>query len=324
MKLQQLRYIWEVSQHGLNVSATAESLLTSQPGISKQMRLLEEELGVPIFARNGKHLTSATPAGEEILRVAGEILDRVNQIRGIADEYCDPEKGILSIATTHTQARYALPSIVETFIRRYPQVTLTIHQGTPNQISDLAAKGIADIAIATEALELYDNLVMLPCYRWNRCVLVRRDHPLAETKKLSLEQIAAFPIVTYVFGFTGRSRLDEAFDSAGLESRVVLTAVDADVIKTYVRSGLGIGIVAKMAYDQEADKDLVALDAAHLFGESLTHIGVRRDKFLRGYMYDFMELFASHLSQELINRAMNLKNKQDVARLFEDYEIPAK
>ena len=324
MKLQQLRYIWEVSQHGLNVSATAESLLTSQPGISKQMRLLEEELGVPIFARNGKHLTSATPAGEEILRVAGEILDRVNQIRGIADEYCDPKKGILSIATTHTQARYALPSIVETFIRRYPQVTLTIHQGTPNQISDLAAKGIADIAIATEALELYDNLVMLPCYRWNRCVLVRRDHPLAETKKLSLEQIAAFPIVTYVFGFTGRSRLDEAFDSAGLESRVVLTAVDADVIKTYVRSGLGIGIVAKMAYDQEADKDLVALDAGHLFGESLTHIGVRRDKFLRGYMYDFMELFASHLSQELINRAMNLKNKQDVARLFEDYEIPAK
>ncbi|RUM53194.1 MAG: HTH-type transcriptional regulator CysB [Methylococcus sp.] len=324
MKLQQLRYIWEVSQHGLNVSATAESLLTSQPGISKQMRLLEEELGVPIFARNGKHLTSATPAGEEILRVAGEILDRVNQIRGIADEYCDPKKGILSIATTHTQARYALPSIVETFIRRYPQVTLTIHQGTPNQISDLAAKGIADIAIATEALELYDNLVMLPCYRWNRCVLVRRDHPLAETKKLSLEQIAAFPIVTYVFGFTGRSRLDEAFDSAGLESRVVLTAVDADVIKTYVRSGLGIGIVAKMAYDQEADKDLVALDAGHLFGESLTHIGVRRDKFLRGYMYDFMELFASHLSQELINRAMNLKNKQDVARLFEDCEIPAK
>ncbi|MCS5565932.1 MAG: HTH-type transcriptional regulator CysB [Methylococcales bacterium] len=324
MKLQQLRYIWEVSQHGLNVSATAESLLTSQPGISKQMRLLEEELGVPIFARNGKHLTSATPAGEEILRVAGEILDRVNQIRGIADEYCDPKKGVLSIATTHTQARYALPSIVETFIQQYPQVTLTIHQGTPNQISDLAAKGVADIAIATEALELYDNLVVLPCYRWNRCVLVRRDHPLAETKKISLEQIAIFPIVTYVFGFTGRSRLDEAFDSAGLEPRVVLTAVDADVIKTYVRSGLGIGIIAKMAYDQETDKDLVALDAAHLFGESLTHIGIRRDKFLRGYMYDFMELFAPHLSQKLINRAMNLKNKQEAARLFEDYEIPAK
>jgi LysR family cys regulon transcriptional activator len=324
MKLQQLRYIWEVSQHGLNVSATAESLLTSQPGISKQMRLLEGELGVPIFARNGKHLTSATPAGEEILRVAGEILDRVNQIRGIADEYCDPKKGVLSIATTHTQARYALPSIVETFIRQYPQVTLTIHQGTPNQISDLAAKGVADIAIATEALELYDNLVMLPCYRWNRCVLVRRDHSLAETKKLNLDQIAAFPIVTYVFGFTGRSRLDEAFDNAGLEPRVVLTAVDADVIKTYVRSGLGIGIIAKMAYDQEADKDLVALDAGHLFGESLTHIGIRRDKFLRGYMYDFMELFAPHLSQELIHRVMNLQNKQDVARLFEDYEIPAK
>lgn len=324
MKLQQLRYIREVAQHNLNVSVTAESLFTSQPGISKQIRLLEEELGLPIFSRSGKHLTGLTEAGREILEVAGQILDKVDRIKGIADEYCDNRKGALSIATTHTQARYALPAIVETFINRYPGVTLTIHQGTPTQISDLASRGIADIAIATEALELYENLVMLPCYRWNRCILVRQDHPLATSKDVTLENIATYPIVTYVFGFTGRSRLDEAFDRARLEPKVVLTAVDADVIKTYVRSGLGIGIIAKMAYDFESDKDLVALDASHLFGESLTHIGIRRDKFLRGYIYDFIELFAPHLTRELVDSAIELRDKQDVAKLFEHYDIPLK
>ncbi|MGH8548241.1 MAG: HTH-type transcriptional regulator CysB [Methylococcales bacterium] len=324
MKLQQLRYIWEVAQHNLNVSVTAESLFTSQPGISKQIRLLEEELGLAIFSRSGKHLTGLTEAGREILEVAGQILDKVDRIKGIADEHCDHRKGTLSIATTHTQARYALPAIVETFINRYPGVTLTIHQGTPTQISDLASRGTADIAIATEALELYANLVMLPCYRWNRCILVRRDHPLATSKDLTLANIAAFPIVTYVFGFTGRSRLDEAFNRAKLEPKVVLTAVDADVIKTYVRSGLGIGIIAKMAYDIESDKDLVALDASHLFGESLTHIGIRKDKFLRGYMYEFIELFAPHLTRDLVDKAIEMKDKQDVAKLFEHYDIPLK
>lgn len=322
MKLQQLRYIWEVSQHNLNVSVTAESLFTSQPGISKQIKLLEDELGLPIFTRSGKHLSGLTEAGREILEVAGQILDKVDRIKGIADEYSDHRKGTLSIATTHTQARYALPSIVETFINRYPGITLTLHQGTPIQISDLASRGTADLAIATEALELYENLVMLPCYRWNRCILVRRDHPLAKCRNLTLEDIAAFPIVTYVFGFTGRSRLDEAFDRAKLVPKVVLTAVDADVIKTYVRSGLGIGIIAKMAYDLEADRDLVALDASHLFGESLTHIGIRKDKFLRGYMYDFIALFAPHLTREVVDRAIELKDKQQVAKLFEHYEIP--
>ncbi|MGR9105522.1 MAG: HTH-type transcriptional regulator CysB [Gammaproteobacteria bacterium] len=324
MKLQQLRYIWEVAQHNLNVSLTADSLFTSQPGISKQIRLLEEELGLPIFERSGKHLTGLTEAGKEILEVAGQILDQVDRIRGIADEFCDNRKGTLSIATTHTQARYALPAVVETFMSRFPGVTLTIHQGTPTQISDLASRGIADIAIATEAMELYENLVTLPCYRWNRCILVRKDHPLATQAELTLEKIANFPIVTYVFGFTGRSRLDEAFDHAGLEPKVVLTAVDADVIKTYVRSGLGIGIIAKMAYDVQADHDLVALDASHLFGESLTHIGVRKDKFLRAYIYDFIELFAPHLTRDLVDSALRLKDKQEVAKLFEHYDIPLK
>ncbi|MGH8557956.1 MAG: HTH-type transcriptional regulator CysB [Methylococcales bacterium] len=324
MKLQQLRYIREVAQHNLNVSVTAESLFTSQPGISKQIRLLEEELGLPVFFRNGKHLTGITEAGKEILEVAGQILDQVDRIKGIAQEYRDNRKGALSIATTHTQARYALPSIVESFIARFPGVVLTIHQGTPTQISELASRGVADIAIATEALELYENLVMLPCYRWNRCILVRQDHALATRKHLALEEIAEFPIVTYVFGFTGRSRLDEAFERAKLKPKVVLTAVDADVIKTYVRSGLGVGIIAKMAYDARMDNDLVALDASHLFGESMTHIGMRKDKFLRGYMYDFIELFAPHLTRDLVNRAINTKEKQDVAKLFENHAIPLK
>lgn len=324
MKLQQLRYVWEVAQHNLNVSVTAESLFTSQPGISKQIRLLEEELGLPIFTRNGKHLTGLTEAGNRILNVAGEILDKVDKIKGIAEDYSDHRKGALSIATTHTQARYALPKIVEIFIARYPGVTLTIHQGTPNQISDLASRGIADIAIATEALELYDNLVMLPCYRWNRCILVQKEHPLSLSPTLTLTEIAEFPIITYVFGFTGRSRLDEAFENAKLKPKVVLTAVDADVIKTYVRSGLGIGIIATMAYDPIADNDLMALDASHLFGESLTHIGLRKDKFLRGYIYDFIELFASHLTREVVDRAISIKEKHGVAQLFENYSIPEK
>ena len=324
MKLQQLRYVWEVAQHNLNVSVTAESLFTSQPGISKQIRLLEEELGLPIFTRNGKHLTGLTEAGTHILDVAGEILDKVDKIKGIAEDYSDNRKGALSIATTHTQARYALPKIVEIFIARYPEVTLTLHQGTPNQISDLASRGIADIAIATEALELYDNLVMLPCYRWNRCILVKKEHPLSAKSNVTLSDIAEFPIITYVFGFTGRSRLDEAFEKAKLTPKVVLTAVDADVIKTYVRSGLGIGIIATMAYDPLTDKDLTALDASHLFGESLTHIGLRKDKFLRGYIYDFIELFAAHLTRAVVDRAIEIKEKHGVAKLFEHYEIPEK
>lgn len=322
MKLQQLRYIWEVSQHDLNVSVTAESLFTSQPGISKQIRLLEDELGLPIFTRNGKHLTEMTDAGEAIVELAGEILDKVENIKNVAQEFRDNKKGTLSIATTHTQARYALPPVIGAFMKRYPGVSLKIDQGTPMQISELASRGVADIAIATEALELFENLVMLPCYEWNRCILVKRDHPLARLKKMALEDVAAYPIITYVFGFTGRSRLDEAFDKCNLKPQVVLTAVDADVIKTYVRLGLGIGIVAKMAYDPATDKDLVSIDSGHLFGNSITQIGVRRDKFLRSYTYDFIELFAPHLTRETVEAAMQLRDKSDVDALFDDVKLP--
>ena len=228
----------------------------------------------------------------------------------------------LSIATTHTQARYALPATIKAFIERYPDVSLHMHQGTPMQISEMAADGTVDFAIATEALELFSDLIMMPCYRWNRCILVPRDHPLAQTSELTLEDVAEHPIVTYVFGFTGRSKLDEAFVEKGLVPRVVFTAADADVIKTYVRLGLGIGIVAGMAHDPEMDPDLVALDASHLFASSVTRIGCRRGTFLRGYMYEFIEDFAPHLTRDVVQEAFACTTKANLEELFSHLELP--
>ena len=322
MKLQQLRYIWEVAHHDLNVSATAKSLYTSQPGISKQIRLLEDELGVEVFSRSGKHLTRITPAGESILRKAGEILRKVESIKQVAQEFSNERKGSLSIATTHTQARYALPKVIGGFIKDYPDVSLHMHQGTPMQIAEMAADGSVDFAIATEALELFSDLVMMPCYRWNRCVLVPKNHPLTQSSQLTIEDVAQHPIVTYVFGFTGRSKLDEAFMERGLAPKVVFTAADADVIKTYVRLGLGIGIVSKMAYNPEEDSDLVALDVGHLFKSSMTKIGFRRGTFLRGFMYEFIEAFAPHLTREVVNEAFTCKSKLELEELFSNIDLP--
>jgi len=323
MKLQQLRYIWEVAHHDLNVSATAQSLFTSQPGISKQIRLLEDELGLEIFARSGKHLTRITPGGEIIIREAGEILRRVEGIKKIAQEFSNQRKGDLSIATTHTQARYALPPVIKEFMAEYPEVSLHMHQGTPMQISELAASGAVDFAIATEAMELFKDLIMMPCYKWNRCVIVPKDHPLTKNPELTLEELAEYPLVTYVFGFTGRSKLDEAFQAAGLTPRVIFTAADADVIKTYVRLGLGVGIIASMAYDPETDRDLVALDASKLFRPSVTRIGFRKGTFLRGYMYDFIQRFAPHLTRERVDEAVAHQGKRaEIEELFRDVELP--
>lgn len=322
MKLQQLKYICEVANHRLNVSATAEALFTSQPGISKQIRTLEDELGVRIFQRSGKHLVGVTPAGREILAVAGRILGEVENVRRLADEHSDPRRGDLSIATTHTQARYALPPVIKAFRGRYPKVSLHMHQGTPVQISEMAARGGVDFAIATEALELFENLVMMPCYRWNRAALVPVGHPLAGRSRVKLEDLARFPIVTYVFGFTGRSQLDRAFNAAHLNPEVVFTATDADVIKTYVKLGLGVGIVASMAYDKRNDADLVALPVNHLFEPSTTKIGFRRGTVLRGYMYDFMHLFAPHLDRDLVDRALHAGSQEELDRLFKDIPLP--
>lgn len=322
MKLQQLRYIWEVAHHDLNVSATAQSLYTSQPGISKQIRMLEDELGVEIFARSGKHLTRITPAGEAILKTTGEILRKVESIKQVAQEFSDERRGSLSIATTHTQARYALPNTIQKFIEDYPDVSLHMHQGTPMQISEMAADGSVDFAIATEAMELFSDLIMMPCYRWNRTIIVPKNHPLAQLSELTLEDVAQHPIVTYVFGFTGRSKLDEAFLKKGLVPKVVFTAADADVIKTYVRLGLGIGIVAGMAFDEQLDDDLVALDASKLFEPSITRIGFRRGTFLRSFMYDFIEAFAPHLDKALVNQAYDCSSRQELEDLFSAIELP--
>jgi len=322
MKLQQLRYIWEVAHHGLNVSATAQSLYTSQPGISKQIRLLEDELGVEVFARSGKHLTRITPAGETIIEKAGEILRTVESIKQAAQEFSNERKGSLSVATTHTQARYALPDVIEGFIDKYPEVSLHMHQGTPVQIAEMAADGAVDFAIATEGLDLFGDLVMMPCYRWDRCIVVKKDHPLAQLSTVGLADVAEYPLVTYVFGFTGRSKLDEAFLREGLAPKVVFTATDADVIKTYVRLGLGIGIIAKMAHDEVLDDDLVAIDADTLFESSTTMIGCRRGTFLRGYMYEFIQLFAPHLSREIVDQAFAASSKAELDRLFETIELP--
>jgi LysR family cys regulon transcriptional activator len=322
MKLQQLRYIWEIARHNLNVSATAESLYTSQPGISKQVRMLEDELGIQIFHRSGKHLTEITPAGRVIIKKAGEMLDEIEKVRQIAQEFSDPDRGTLSIATTHTQARYVLPPIIKQFIGRYPDVALHMHQGTPLQISELASKGMVDFAIATEALELFDNLIMMPCYLWNRSVIFPHGHPLGSVKELSLEQIAEYPIVTYVFGFTGRSQLDQAFNVRGLTPRVVFTASDADVIKTYVKLGLGVGIVASMAFDPVLDKELQAVDVSHLFEASTTKIGFRRGTMLRAYMFDFIELFAPQLKRTIVEAAAVTPNQEELEKLFHGFKLP--
>ncbi len=322
MKLQQLRYIWEVAHHDLNVSATAQSLYTSQPGISKQIRLLEDELGVEIFSRSGKHLTRITPAGEAILQTTGEILRKVESIKQVAQEFSNDKKGSLSLATTHTQARYVLPRIIQNFIENYPEVSLHMHQGTPMQISEMAADGTVDFAIATEAMELFSDLIMMPCYKWNRAIVVPKNHPLCQVSELTLEEVAKHPIVTYVFGFTGRSKLDEAFMERGLVPRIVFTAADADVIKTYVRMGLGIGIIAKMAHNEEIDSDLVALDASKLFKPSITKIGFRRGTFIRGFMYEFIESFAPHLSRNLVEEAYSCTSKLELDELFQDIQLP--
>ncbi|UKA00898.1 HTH-type transcriptional regulator CysB [Photobacterium damselae] len=324
MKLQQLRYIVEVVNHNLNVSSTAESLYTSQPGISKQVRLLEDELGIQIFERSGKHLTKVTPAGEEIVRIARDILSRVESIKSVAGEHTHPEVGTLNIATTHTQARYALPDVIQGFTTRFPKVSLHMHQGTPSQIADAVAKGTTDFAIATEALHLYQDMIMLPCYHWNRSIVVRSDHPLAKKEKISIHDLANYSLVTYVFGFTGRSELDSAFNRAGLTPKIVFTATDADVIKTYVRLGIGVGVIASMAMDDERDQDLVAIDASHIFAASTTKIGFKKGSFLRTYMYDFMERFAPHLTRNVVDQAIALKSNAEIEEMFSTMELPVR
>src|SRR5579871_6398685 len=265
MKLHQLRYLAAVAQSGLNITAAAQKLHTSQPGVSKQIKLLEDELGFQIFVREGRNLTRITPAGQQVIERALRILQEANSIRSLSTELRDENKGSLSIGTTHTQARYVLPDVIREFRTRYPQVRLNLHQGTSEQIAEMAASDRIDCAIATGSEQLFADLTLMPCYRWYRTVIVPRGHPLASAGRLTLKALAAYPIITYTFSFTGPSSLNDAFAKAGLTPNVVITARDADVIKTYVRLGLGVGIVAHMAIDPRQDADLKAIDASHVF-----------------------------------------------------------
>jgi LysR family cys regulon transcriptional activator len=304
MKLQQLRYLCEVANQGLNLSKAAEILHTSQPGISKQIRLLENELGVDIFVRNGKRVVETTPPGRAIIEIAERMLRDAKNLKQVGQEFANEASGSLTIATTHTQARYALPTAIKHFTARYPKVRLILRQGNPTQIAELVTSGVADIAIATEAIELFDELVMLPCYEWNRCVVVPPRHPLLKLRNLTLEAIAEHPIITYDFAFTGRSKINQAFDAKGLVPNVVLTALDADVIKTYVELGLGIGILAQMAFEPKRDRHLRSIDASHLFEPSTTRIGISRNSYLRRYVYEFIEIFAPPLNHSVVTAAM--------------------
>ncbi len=321
MNLQQLRYLSMLADSGLNVSRAAERLHTSQPGISKQLRLLEQELGVELFKRHGKHLQALTPVGQSILTQARGVLQRVEGIRQTAAEALDESRGALNIATTHTQSRYLLPPVISRFVARYPDVALQMQQGTPLQVAQLVSRGEADVAIATEALDELPDLVTMPCFRWNRAVLVPRGHPLAKASPLTLAQLAKWPLVTYVQGFTGRARVDQAFELAGLQPRVVFTAADADVIKTYVRLGMGVGVIASMAVEPERDTDLVVLDASHLFEWSTTSLAFRRESGLRGYLYEFIALFAPHLTRERVDAFIGATPQQR-ARLLAAVPVP--
>jgi len=310
VNLQQLRYVCAVVDHGLNVSDAAEALFTSQPGISKQIRQFEEELGLTVFVRQGKRLAALTPAGEIVIATARRALREVANLKRVAEEFRGEDTGTLAIATTHTQARYVLPRVLREFATRYPKVRVVLHQGNPLQVAEQTARGDVDVGIATEALADFPELVTLPCYEWNRVVLVPKRHPLAKMKPLTLEALAKFPIVTYDFSFTGRSAINAAFAAKGLEPNVVLTALDSDVIKTYVELGMGVGIIAQMAYDPVRDTAFEKIDAGHLFAPSTTRLGLRHGVFLRAYIYAFIALFAPRYDRAAVDAALEGRTRQ--------------
>ena len=325
MKLQQLKYLLAIVDNGLNITAAADKLYTSQPGVSKQLKLLEEELGLQLFVRKGKSLGSITAAGQQVIDRARLIMHEVENIRSLASDYYHEEEGSLSIATTHTQARYVLPEVIREFRDRYPGVNLNLHQGTSEQIADMVKANEIDFAIATGAHDLFGDLLLVPSYHWDRKIIVPNSHELAALdRKLTLNDLAEYPLVTYVFSFGGQSSLKRAFADQGLEPDVVFTARDADVIKTYVRMGLGVGIVASMAEDCDDQKDLTAIDAEGLFPRSTTWIGFRKDIVLRRYMLDFVQLFAPHITIDQLEQTRHVRSQADVDSLFSDAIIPVR
>ena len=305
MNFQQLRSLREATRRGYNLTEVAAMMHTSQPGVSRQIRELEDELGVEIFIRAGKRLTGLTPPGETLLPIVERLLLEADNLRRVGQDYADSAQGRLSIAATHSQARYALPHAVRDFRALFPDVTLHLHQGSPRQVADMLLSCEADIGVATEALSSHEALVTLSCYRWTHSIVLPHGHPLlALQAPVSLEQLAQYPIITYEQGYTGRSHIDQAFARAGLVPEIVLTAMDADVIKTYVELGMGVGIVASIAFDPDRDRHLQALDARHLFALNVTRLGLRKGVWLRGYAYRFIEAFAPTLTMEVVERAL--------------------
>ena len=325
MKLQQLKYLLAIVDNGLNITAAAERLYTSQPGVSKQLKLLEEELGLQLFTRKGKSLGGITAAGRQVIDRARLIMQEVDNIRSLASDYYHEEEGTLSIATTHTQARYVLPEVIREFRKRYPKVSLNLHQGTSEQIADMVSANEIDFAIATGSRDLFSDLLLVPSYHWDRKIIVPKDHELSRLNgKVTLHELAKHPLVTYVFSFGGQSSLKKAFADEGLEPDVVFTARDADVIKTYVRMGLGVGIVASMAEDCEDKKDLAAIEAEGLFPRSTTWIGFRKEAVLRRYMLDFVQLFAPHITADQLEKTRHARTQDDIDKLFDGAALPVR
>jgi LysR family cys regulon transcriptional activator len=308
VNLQQLRSVREAVRQGLNLTVVAEVLHTSQPGVSRQIRELEEELGIDLFERAGKRLTGLTPPGLTVLPIVERLLQEADNLRRAGEDYASQGRGTLTIAATHSQARYALPLAVRDFSAAHPEVALHLKQGSPRQVAEMLLDGTADIGVATEALAGYAELAALPCYQWTHLVIVPPSHPLADDASrgvpLTLTRLAQFPVITYEPGYTGRGHIDEAFRRQGLDFDLVLSAMDADVIKTYVELGMGVGIVAAIAFDERRDAPLQAIDARHLFASNMTRLAVRRGAFLRSYVYEFIRGFASPLTREVVEAAM--------------------
>jgi LysR family cys regulon transcriptional activator len=312
MNFQQLRSVRETVRRGFNLTEVAQALYTSQPGVSRQIRELEEELGVQIFVRAGKRLTGLTPPGESLMPIVEKLLFEADNLRRAGLDFSTSDQGRLSIAATHSQARYALPQVVRDFRSRFPQVVLHLHQGSPQQVAQMLLSGEADIGVATEALSTHDELVTLPCYRWTHSIVVPPGHALLDIEgPLTLQQLVQHPIITYEQGYTGRAHIDEAFAREGLAPDVVLSAMDADVIKTYVELGMGVGIVASIAVDAERDRHLRLLDAGHLFEVNLTRLGLRRGAWLRGYAFHFIESFVPTLTRDVVAQALEVTRSID-------------
>ena len=305
MNFQQLRSVRETVRQGFNLTGVAAALHTSQPGVSRQIRELEDELGIELFHRAGKRLTGLTPPGQAVLPIVERLLLEADNLKRAGEDFASQNRGTLTIAATHSQARYALPPAVRDFSAAHPEVVLRLHQGSPKQVAEMLLSGEADIGVATEALAEYAELVALPSYRWTHAVVVPRGHELAtQGDALTLEQLARHPIITYEPGYTGRTHIDEAFKRRGLALNIVLSAMDADVIKTYVELGMGVGIIASMAFDETRDAALRAIDARHLFASNMTRVAVRRGAFLRGYAYEFIRCFAPPLTRALVDQAL--------------------